>query len=208
MLLVHLAADSLNQERRDDEPRFCGTTESLAMEMIANNLFNDRDDNGDLLGRYRLLWMHYGSRLTRFTPRRPAAEMLLEATGISFDELTTLAFAYWAHIRACGPGDQVRLNAMIKPGIAISQPTIEVFLDLFASTPASLAAGLRDCPSPGRCCRSRTGRCCAWATTWSSSTSGTSSSGSPAGCTGWSTTTRNSPTARPRGTGGHRHTAR
>jgi hypothetical protein len=108
------------------------------MEMIANNLFNDRDDNGDLLGRYRLLWMHYGSRLTRFTPRRPAAEMLLEATGISFDELTTLAFAYWAHIRACQPGDQVRLNAMIKPGIAISQPTIEAFLDVFAGTPADL----------------------------------------------------------------------
>jgi len=73
VLLVHLAADALTQERRDDEPRFCGTAESLAMEMIANNLFNDRDDNGDLLGRYRLLWVHYGSRLKRFTPgvRRP-----------------------------------------------------------------------------------------------------------------------------------------
>jgi hypothetical protein len=148
VLLVHLAADSLHQERRDDEPWFCGTTESLAMEMIANNLFNDRDDNGDLLGRYRLLWMHYGSHLTRFTPRRPAAEMLLEATGISFDELTTLAFAYWAHIQACQPGDQVRLNAMIKPGIAISQGTIEAFLDLFAGTPTDLADGLRECPRP------------------------------------------------------------
>jgi hypothetical protein len=30
------------------------------MEMIASNLFNDRDDNGDLLGRYRLLWLEYG----------------------------------------------------------------------------------------------------------------------------------------------------
>jgi hypothetical protein len=101
VLLVHLAADALTQERRDDEPRFCGTAESLAMEMIANNLFNDRDDNGDLLGRYRLLWVHYGSRLKRFTPRRPPAEMLLEATGISFDDLTALGFAYWAHIRSC-----------------------------------------------------------------------------------------------------------
>jgi len=55
ILLVHLAADGLTQERRDDQPRFCGTSESLAMEMIANNLFNDRDDNGNLLGRYRLL---------------------------------------------------------------------------------------------------------------------------------------------------------
>jgi hypothetical protein len=46
VLRVHLAADSLRQERRDDEPRFCFTSESLAMEMIANNLFNDRHDNG------------------------------------------------------------------------------------------------------------------------------------------------------------------
>lgn len=29
VLLVHLAAESLTQERRDDEPRFCGTAESL-----------------------------------------------------------------------------------------------------------------------------------------------------------------------------------
>lgn len=50
------------------------------MEVIANNLFNDRDDNGDLLGRCRLLWMHHGTHLTRFTPRRPPTEMLLEAT--------------------------------------------------------------------------------------------------------------------------------
>ena len=148
VLLVHLAADSLRQERRNDEPRFCFTSESLAMEMIANNLFNDRDDNGDLLGRYRLLWMGYGSRLTKFPPRRPPADMLQEATRISFDQLTTLGFAYWAHIRSCGPGDQVKLNAMIMPEITISQATIGAFLDLFSSTPASLAAALRGCPKP------------------------------------------------------------
>ena len=148
VLLVHLAADSLRQERRDDEPRFCFTSESLAMEMIANNLFNDRDDNGDLLGRYRLLWMGYGTRLTKFPPRRPPADMLQEATGISFGQLTTLGFAYWAHIRSCGLGDQVKLNAMIMPEITISQATIGAFLDLFSSTPASLAAALRGCPKP------------------------------------------------------------
>ena len=56
------------------------------MEVIANNLFNDRDDNGDLLDRYRLLWKDYGSRLTRVTPRRPPANLLREATGIDFDD--------------------------------------------------------------------------------------------------------------------------
>jgi len=148
VLLVHLAADSLSQERREGEARFCGMAEPLAMEVIANNLFNDRDDNGNLLGRYRLLWMHHGSRLTRFTPRRAPAEMLREATGISFDELTALGFGYWAHIRRCGPGDQVRLNAMIMPGITVSAATIEAFLDLFSSTPSDLAAALNGCPQP------------------------------------------------------------
>ena len=148
VLLVHLAADSLTQERRDDEPMFCGTAESLAMEVVANNLFNDRDDNGDLLGRYRLLWTYYGSRLTRVTPRRPPADLLAEAIGIDLDDMTTLAFAYWAHIRSLHPGDQVRLNAMIRPDIAIDQATIETFLDLFSSTPAELAAALRDCLKP------------------------------------------------------------
>ena len=148
VLLAHLAADSLSQERRDGEPQFCGMAESLAMEMIANNLFSDRDDNGDLLGRYRLLWMHHGSRLARYIPRRPPAEMLLEATGIRFDEMTALGFAYWAHIRTREPGDEVRLNAMIMPGITISTATIEAFLDLFSCTPSSLAAALEACPRP------------------------------------------------------------
>jgi hypothetical protein len=103
--------------------------------------------------------------------------MLQEATGISFDQLTTLGFAYWAHIRSCGPGDQVKLNAMIMPEITISQATIGAFLDLFSSTPASLAAPCAAAPSPGRCCRSSTGRCFASATTWWCSTSGTWSNG-------------------------------
>lgn len=37
---------------------------------------------------------------------------------------------------------------MIEPGIAISRPTIEAFQGLFSSTPASLAAALRDCLKP------------------------------------------------------------
>jgi hypothetical protein len=147
-LLVHLAADSLTQERRDDEPMFCGTAESLAMEVVANNLFNDRDDNGDLLARYRLLWTRYGSGLTRFTPRRPPAVLLAEAIGIDFDDLTTLAFAYWAHIRSLGPGAPVRFNAAIRPDIDIESATIETFLGLFSSTPPELAAALRGCLRP------------------------------------------------------------
>jgi hypothetical protein len=67
VLLVHLAGDVLHQERQPGEARLCGTAESLAMEMNANNLFNDRDDNGDLLARYRMIWLDYGTRCKRYT---------------------------------------------------------------------------------------------------------------------------------------------
>ena len=108
VLLVHLAGDALHQERQPGEARFCGTAESLAMEMNANNLFNDRDDNGDLLARYRMLWLDYGTRLKRYTPRLLPADMLREATGIGFDEMITLAFAYWGYLQGRGPGDPVQ----------------------------------------------------------------------------------------------------
>jgi hypothetical protein len=148
VLLVHLAADALHQERRADEPRFCGTAESLAMEMIANNLFNDRDDNGDLLGRYRLLWRDYGERLRRFTPCRPPALMLREAAGIEFDDMVTLAVAYWGYMQFRGPDDPIRVKAVATPDMTITPPQVQTFLGLFSSTPAELAAGLRRCPQP------------------------------------------------------------
>lgn len=148
VLLVHLAADALHQERRADEPRFCGTAESLAMEMIANNLFNDRDDNGDLLGRYRLLWRDYGGWVRRFTPRRPPAEMLHEAAGIGFDDMVTLAVAYWGHLQFRGPDHPIRVKAMAAPDMTITPAQVQTFLGLFSSTPAELAAELRRCPKP------------------------------------------------------------
>jgi hypothetical protein len=52
-----LVGDALHQERSENEPRSCGAPEQLAMEMIANNLFYGRDDNGDLLARHRVLWL-------------------------------------------------------------------------------------------------------------------------------------------------------
>jgi len=148
MLLVHLAGDALHQERQPGEARLCGTAESLAMEMNANNLFNDRDDNGDLLARYRMLWMDYGTRCKRYTPRLPPAGMLREAAGIGFDEMITLAFAYWAHLQGRAPGDPVRVKAMAAPAMTIPRADVETFLGLFSSTPAALAEGLRQCPQP------------------------------------------------------------
>jgi hypothetical protein len=148
VLLVHLAGDALQQERHPGEPRFCGTAESLAMEMIANNLFNDRDDTGDLLARYRMLWQDYGTRLRRYTPRLPVADMLNEAAGIGLDDMITLEFAYWTHLQSRGPGDPIRVKARAAPGMTITPAEVQTFLGLFSSTAADLADELRGCPRP------------------------------------------------------------
>jgi hypothetical protein len=148
VLLVHLAGDALCQERQPGEARLCGTAESLAMEMNANNLFNDRDDNGDLLARYRMLWLDYGTRLKRYTPRLAPADMLREATGIGLDETITLAFAYWGYLQGRGPGDPVRVKAMAAEAMTIPRADVETFLGMFSCTPADLAHELRECPRP------------------------------------------------------------
>jgi hypothetical protein len=148
VLLVHLAGDALCQERQPGEARFTGTAESLAMEMNANTLFNDRDDNGDLLARYRMLWLDYGTRLKRYTPRLPPADMLREAAGIGLDEMFALAFAYWGYLQGRGPGDPVRVKAMAAEAMTIPRADVETFLGLFSCTPASLAQELRECPRP------------------------------------------------------------
>ena len=145
IVLVHLAADSPQQDRGEGEPLLAGVPESLAMEIIANNVFNDRDDDGDMLGRYRLLWKDIGGGLTQVTPRRPPADLLEEATGIDLEDVTALAYGYWAHARVRGLDTPIKLKAMIMPGIRVAEATIERFLGLFARTPAELAEELREC---------------------------------------------------------------
>jgi len=148
VLLVHLVGDALYGEIRDSGPRLCGIPEPVAMEMIANNLFYDRDDVGDLLARYRMLWLDYGARLERVQPRLPPAEMLREAAGIGLDEMITLGFLYWSCLQARKPDDPLRVKAMAAPGMTISREEVETFLGLFSATPAGLADALRECPQP------------------------------------------------------------
>jgi hypothetical protein len=146
VLLAHLAADAITQQRPPDERRFAGTTESLAMEVIASHLFNERDDPGDLLARHRLLWTHYGDHLKSVTLRRRPIELLAEATGLDFDDLTALGFAYYAVALKYRPGTPVAVDAFAN--IAISRPTIEKFLGLFSSTADELSEALRHCRLP------------------------------------------------------------
>jgi hypothetical protein len=177
VLLVHLAGDALCQERQPGEARSTGTAESLAMEMNANSLFNDRDDNGDLLARYRMLWLDYGTRLKRYTPRMLPADMLREAAGIGLDEMIALAFAYWGYLQGRGPGDPVRVKAMAAEAMTIPRADVETFLGLSPARPPPCRRSCGSAPGRGRCTRSRPGRCSASATMSSCSTSGTWSSG-------------------------------
>ena len=148
VLLVHLVGDALYGEVPEGGPRFCGISEPVAMEMIANNLFYDRDDIGDLIARYRMLWLDYGARLKRFTPRLPPAEMLREAAGIGLDEIITLGFLYWSCLQVRTPDDPLRIAAMAAPDMTVTREEVETFLGLFSFTPDGLADALRECPLP------------------------------------------------------------
>ena len=148
VLLVHLVGDALYGEIPEGGPRFCGIAEPLAMEMIANNLFYDRDDTGDLIARYRMLWLDYGARLKHVEPRLPPAEMLREAAGIGLDEIITLGFLYWSCLQARTPDGPLRISAMAAPDMTISREEVETFLGLFSTTPDDLRDALRECPLP------------------------------------------------------------
>jgi hypothetical protein len=148
VLLVHLAADALTQEQRSDGPRFGSAPEALARELIANNLFNEQDDDGDLMARYRLLWREYGPRLRKYALRQPPDALLQNVTQLEFDDMTVLGFAYYAHARMHRPGNPVAINARIAPELTIDPAAIERFLDLFATTLPHLENALRECPEP------------------------------------------------------------
>jgi len=146
ILLAHLAADALAQEIRTIQPRLGMTSESLGMEMIANGLFNEQADVGDLLARYRLLWTDYGNRLTRAPARDTPLALLREATGLDLDDITALGFAYYAGMLAQQPGQPVACDAFAN--IPMEAETIERFLSLFSTTATDLADALAECPQP------------------------------------------------------------
>ena len=172
MVLVHLAADFHQPDREDGEPRLAGWPESLAMEIIANNVFNDRDDDGDMLGRYRLLWKDIGGSLTQVTPRRPPADLLEEARDRPGRPDRPGLRLLGARPRA-RPRHPDQAESHDHAGDPLGEATIARFLELFARTPAELAGELRDVQGHGNCCRCKQRRCCGWGTMSWSSMSGT-----------------------------------
>ena len=142
VVLAHLAGDVLQDEAGEGQDGPWGAATPAAMDMIANNVFNDRDDDGDLIARYRMLWLDYGARLTRHVPRRPPAEMLREAAGIGLDDMLALACHYWTPVKASGPGEPVRVSAAGPVDAEVGSDQADVFLGIFASSPQELRAAL------------------------------------------------------------------
>jgi hypothetical protein len=142
MLLVHLTAAQQQSQRTSGEPMFGGLPESLALEMVANGLFHGGEQPDVLLARTRMLWETYGSQidLERLKVRARPLDLLREATGLDFDDIAALTFAYHGYIRAHQPGLTPAVNAFA--GIPVSRETVETYLASFASTADELAGKL------------------------------------------------------------------
>lgn len=146
MLLVHLTAAQMASERPAGEPTLGDLPESLAMEMVANGLFYGGEQPDVLLARTRMLWTTYGNQidLEQLKLRARPLDMLRDATGLNFDDIAALTFAYYGYIRAHEPGKLPGVMAFDM--IPISRGTIETYLASFASTMDELASRLDECP--------------------------------------------------------------
>ena len=136
-LLSHFAARNAYAGLRpgENQRRVGGLSEQLAMEVVANSLFNMSFDFGDLLARTRLLWTSYESRLERYRPRKPLKDLLSDATGLSLDELLVLAFGVYSHAITAAPGVAQPLDLA---QLGLPQESVDRFLARFALTPAQL----------------------------------------------------------------------
>lgn len=146
ILLVHITAAQMNEPRPATEPSLARLPESLAMEIVANNIFNEVDNFGTLLARTWLLWREYGPRVEPGKARKPALAMLAEATQIDFEDLLAIAYGYHAKAMAYRPDRGVLIDAYDLGGI--EREAIDRFLDRFAITLDELAAELAKYPKP------------------------------------------------------------
>lgn len=146
ILLVHLTAAQLHSSRTADEPKIGALPASLAMEMVANGLFHSGEQPDVLLARTRMLWATYGSQidLDLLKLRARPLDLLRDATGLDYDDIAALTFAYHGYMRAHQPDRPPGVNAFA--GIPIDRDTIETYLTTFASTMDELAGKLDACP--------------------------------------------------------------
>lgn len=147
IMLVHLAADSLRQAAQPSgEPKLGGLPQSLAMEFVCNQIFNEPHDIGSALSRTWALWTRHGAQAHREQLKKKPLELLEEAVGLKLPEVLASAFAYWTMAmqdRISGP---VRINAFAH--LKLPPERVEQFLGLFSTTFEQLSADLEACKEP------------------------------------------------------------
>jgi hypothetical protein len=146
MMLVHLAADALRGQQPDAEERFGGTSESLAIELACNQIFNEPHDVGGMVSRTWALWNRHGAALRRAKLEKPPLDLLKDATGLELAQLLALGFVCWAMTTQDRVNGPVRINPFTL--VKLPREAVERFLALFASTPAELGAELAECELP------------------------------------------------------------
>jgi len=146
-MLVHLAGDSLRRPQPEGERQLGGIGESLAMEVVCNQIFNEPHDTGGMLSRTWALWTRHATTMHREKLSKDPLALLEEATtGLKLAELLALGFACWVKTvenRVDGP---VRINPFIL--VKLPRETVERFLALFSMTFKELAVELGACELP------------------------------------------------------------
>jgi hypothetical protein len=145
-LLAHLAADGLSGQQAASEERFGGTSKSLAIEIVCNQIFNEPHDAGGVIARTWALWTRHAAGLSRAQLPKPPVDLLQDATGLVLEEILAIGFACWAMTIADRVDGLVRINPFTV--VNLSHETVERFLALFSARPSELAQALQASAQP------------------------------------------------------------
>jgi hypothetical protein len=146
ILLTHLAADGLDGQQAADEERFGGTSKSLAIEIVCNQIFNEPHDAGGVIARTWALWTRHAAALERAKLPKLPTDLLQDATGLLLEEILAVGFACWAMTIADRVDGLVRINPFTV--VNLPRETVEQFLARFSSRPAELAKALQASAQP------------------------------------------------------------
>jgi hypothetical protein len=146
ILLTHLVGDALTKQRPQDGPTFGRTAESLAMEMVCNQVFNEPKDIGGILGRVWSLWYRFSATADPGPFAKAPLELLQEATGLELGDLLAIAFAYWVKSTEDRLGGPARIDAYSL--VKLPKHTVDTFLALFSTSLDDLAPELEVCEQP------------------------------------------------------------
>lgn len=118
VFLCHAIASVREAEARpDDESVVAGFPAGLAMDIVRGQAFQDEDEPFFALDRTLRLWMDYGHLAAPLLGGGQAAELFRTATGVEVQDFVALGFSLFAHFAAWHPGDLIRVDSDLGPGV-------------------------------------------------------------------------------------------